>query len=89
MKKSIWKYDLEIDDEQSIDVPEGAKMLTAQIQKGNLCVWAIVDPRSEKKPRKFYVFGTGHHNDFAGKDYLGTVQIHEGNLVFHVFVESD
>jgi len=40
MKKTTWKYPLEITDEQNLMMPEGAEILTAQMQGGTLCLWA-------------------------------------------------
>ncbi len=44
----IWKYTIEIVDLQFIEMPIGAKILTAQMQNGDLQIWAIVDELKEK-----------------------------------------
>lgn len=71
-------------DNQEIEMPEGAEILTVQMQKTDLCLWAIVDPEAKKVKRKFNVFGTGHEIDIKGT-YIGTFQMHGGDLIFHVF----
>ena len=97
MAETIWKYELEVTDDQVIKVPKDAKFLmTAQAQpnrhlrlKAALCVWAIVDPDKPRVDVKFKVLGTGNPCDIGPNfGYLGTAQFFEGSLVFHVFMET-
>lgn len=88
MKKSIWKFGLETTDNQEIEMPIGAEILTVQTQHEQPCLWALVHPSAEKEIRHFEVFGTGHEVSYpTGTDrkYIGTYQLHGGSLVFHVF----
>ena len=84
--KVVWKYKLEIDDEVIILMPKGTKVLTVQVQDGAPCIWAAVDPNEKKEMRKFRIAGTGHPiDDTTVGGYIGTVQLHDGRLVLHVF----
>lgn len=84
--KKIYKYPLIIEGEQLIDVPLGAQLLTAQVQHEVVCIWAIIDSNEEQREsRTIDIFGTGHPMSMATRKYLGTVQLCEGSLVFHVF----
>lgn len=86
--KTIWKFPLVIKDEQTITIPGGAKILTVQLQKGDLYIWAIVDPNEPLRDRTIYVRGTGHPLNFSINKairYVGTFQLSAGDLVFHVF----
>lgn len=83
---TILKYPLEIKDEQTVKLPDGAKILTAQVQLGKLCIWALVDDREERTTdMRIEIFGTGHNIPTGTRVYLGTVQMREGTLVWHVF----
>ena len=85
--KSIWKFELNPQDLKVI-IPVGAKLLTAQGQNDQICVWAEVDTKAEKEDVIFEVFGTGHdmpENMGTDREYVGTAQIHGGSLVFHVY----
>ena len=42
--KTIWKFELELRTIQHVIMPAGAVILTAQMQKDKLCIWALVDP---------------------------------------------
>lgn len=42
----IWKYSLEITDDQILGIPENAKILTAQLQNDVACIWALVNPET-------------------------------------------
>ena len=83
MDKQIWKYVLE--PETIIEMPIGAEILTVQEQYGRCCLWALVDPSANKVKRKFLVYGTGHPITEENGKYIGTFQLHNGRLVFHVF----
>jgi hypothetical protein len=86
MSRTIYKYTLEIVDNQSIEVPTGAEFLTVQIQHGKLCVWAIVDPSRRTEFEHFFIVGTGHPiPSLETLQHLGTVQLAGGSLVWHVF----
>lgn len=85
--KRIYKWTLEITDSQVLALPEGAKILTVQMQGRALRLWALIDPTVAKvRQRTFEVFGTGHDMDEWPRDYIGTVQQPVGvDLVWHVF----
>ena len=71
-------------------MPIGAVVLTAQAQRDDICVWAVVDVnQSETELRVFEVYPTGttYLREDIGTDrkYINTVQLEGGALVFHVF----
>ena len=88
MKKTIWKFNLKATDTQTIEMPAGAVVLTVQVQNGTPCLWAMVDPEESASKRIFKTFGTGHQIDNSRNVpllFVGTYQLLDGNLVFHVF----
>lgn len=84
---TIYKYKLEIRDNQTVNMPHGSKILTAQVQGDDVCLWALVDPdQSLTDDRKIRIHGTGHLIKGADKlKYISTIQMHDGRLIFHVF----
>lgn len=84
---TIYKFALAIQDEQSIMVVRGAKILCVQLQHGIPYLWALVDAdSSEREPRIIYTHGTGNLiNPVDCKSYIGTYQLQTRGLVFHVF----
>lgn len=84
--KTIWKFPIEITDEQTVSAPCNWRPLSAQVQHGEACIWAMVDDQEPKVSQTVYVNGTGHPIKHNGT-FLGTIQIAGGQLVFHVFVE--
>jgi hypothetical protein len=83
---AIFKYRMMITDTQKVLMPKGAKILTVQIQHGVPCLWALVNQPAPDVEREFRVIGTGHPiPDAEALEYIGTIQVHEGGLVFHVF----
>ena len=83
--KTIWKYELETTDKQTVKMPYGAKILTVQIQNETPCLWCLVVPNYILEEREIQIIGTGHDINDLGGEYIGTYQLREGNLVFHVY----
>jgi hypothetical protein len=81
----IYKWALEVVDQQTLALPAGAQILCVQVQYERPCIWALVDPSAGLEPRALLMYGTGHPvSDQAGR-YIGTYQLDRGGLVFHVF----
>lgn len=97
--KAIYKY--VVDPERVLEdmripvaMPPEAETLSCGAQSGRMVIWAMVNHHEPKKflePQKlvdryFYVFPTGVPIDTEKVgDFVGTVQIPEAFLVFHVF----
>jgi len=85
MDKVIWKYPLEITDEQTVTMPKVATILHVGTQDNKPYLWALVNPKSEDANYLVITRGTGQPvKAFSGK-YIGTYQINNGEFVFHVF----
>lgn len=91
MSQSVWKFPLRVEDEQTIEVPVGTEPLKAEMQNGELCLWMLVDTDVSFCRKKVLVFGTGHKvNDTIDRsDYVDSFMMHNGALVFHVFVTDE
>lgn len=86
---TIWKQTLEITDQQFIEVPDGAELLTVQIQHGEPQLWFKCDSDVMKVYKCLRIYGTGNLiRPSADEKYLATFQIHGGSLVFHVFIKD-
>lgn len=79
----IWKFNLPTHGRTSVEMPIGAKLLTVQEQRGELMLWACVDPRTRVAPWRFDVRMTGEAWRGDIGTYVGTVQL--GPYVAHVF----
>lgn len=83
---TIYKFPLSIVGRQVVEMPVGAEVLCAQVQAGELCLWATVHAEVEVEPRAFWVIGTGNVlPDRLGR-YVGTVLMPP--FVWHVFEET-
>lgn len=83
----IFKYPLQVTDQQTIKMPYGAKVLCVQVQDGTPCLWALVDPTVESVDHFVNTVGTGHPTNQVAENYVGTYQLQGGALVFHVFIK--
>lgn len=89
--KSIWKYPLLAADIQTVSMPEDAQILSVQCQRGQPCLWALVDASTPPKDRVLHTLGTGHNigADAESLRFIDTFQMAEGDLVFHIFEVED
>jgi len=84
--KTIWKYTLA--PKAKIEMPKGAQILCVQEQHGEAQLWALVNPKAPKEVRCFTVYETGHDFSDNPGTYIGTFQLKELGLVFHVFEDG-
>jgi len=80
--ETIYKYEGKIGIFE-LEMPKGAKILSCQMQKDILCIWALVDKFKSTKKSVFNVYGTGLDIDPTDKEYISTVQ--NGPFVWHIF----
>ncbi len=90
--KAVYKYGLDIAGSPFIEMPLDAEVLCVQVQGGHPMVWALVaivedgDTQYAMMPRQFRLAGTGHPLDLPDTAaYVGTFQLEEGAIVFHLF----
>lgn len=83
----ILKYTIRVIGAQRIELPDGFRPLSVQVQGEQICLWAMVDKFSQLKSKyTFYITGTGQPcANFDAYTYLGTVQ--QGMFVWHVFYD--
>lgn len=88
MTNIIYKYPLNLGHKQIVNLPADPAFLTVQLHYGSPTLWAVVTP--EKPPKKYIVslVGTGAESVSTKAMYLGTIQLNEGALVFHAFIEE-
>lgn len=79
----IWKFPIEPN--KPIEMPKGAKALSVQTQHGEPFLWAMVDPSAVLVFRKFVFVGTGQDLPSNVGEFIDTLQMAGGGLIFHVF----
>lgn len=88
--KAIYKYSLQIIDEQTISMPKDAKILTIETLYNQPMLWANVDCAKEYEPVTIITLPTGstlvEYEDMS-LEYIGSYQLGGGNFVGHVFVK--
>ena len=89
--RKIWKFPVPVTDELALTLPQGAKLLSVQCQGASEvpCLWTEVDPDALPQARRFSWYGTGHPLPDEPGAYIGTVQLHAGELVFHLYARAD
>jgi hypothetical protein len=89
--RKVWKYTLEDSETKEaltsgiVEIPSGAKFLSAQAQNGVMTMWFLIDNRNTLMRRKFVVVGTGRPLPEERVEYLATVKLMGDNLIGHLF----
>lgn len=82
-------YPFNVEERVPLELPQGAQILSVQVKGGTPCLWALVDPEAALEPRPLRVSGTGWEVERGHLGhFLGTIQLRDGALVFHVFEEA-
>lgn len=84
---NIYKYNLQVTDEQVIELPEDAEILHVDCQDPSgrtIQLWAKVGVTTPTASRRFIILGTGQP---VPEDaiYIGSVLCAGGALVWHIF----
>ncbi len=83
----VFKYTIPTTDYFSLNLPQGAQILTVQTQYEIPNIWALVNPNNPKEERKFRLAGTGHPIEESNKNliYIGTFQLVAGSFIGRLF----
>lgn len=87
--QKIFKYLLPLTPLNTISLPSGFKVLSVQIQHGNICMWVQLDPGAKHVMTQIAILATGETFP-RGYDgcYAGTVLSPNGMEVYHIFYSS-
>ncbi len=88
--KTIRRYYLQPNKNQSIHLPEGSRILSVQAKEdeNQPILWALVDPEKKDEERYLSLYATGTELPDDPGSYLGSFQLFEGSLEFHAFENS-
>jgi len=80
--KTIHKNELLREAEKEIKTRAGAPFITAQMQRGVICLWAMLEDSGRNVSRRIFIVGTGQDVP-SNLGFIGTVQ--DGLFVWHIF----
>lgn len=85
--KVIWKYRVAWEQTSLpvLEIPEGARLLHVGEQAGEVFLWALVDPQMPSERRYLVAAVTGGQPAHNLGEHLGTVLLHDGAFVLHLF----
>lgn len=87
INRAVWKFPLQVGGVSEVTIPLIAKILSVHAQGEGISLWALVDVDNADATvvRRFAVVPTGAAVPDGPLSFLGTVLLHGGRLVFHVF----
>ncbi len=83
--KTIWKFPLDVADEQRVEMPLDAKILHVGLQGESVFMWAEVGPERRKVERTVRIYGTGYPMPEHPGRHIGSFMLRGGTLVFHAY----
>jgi len=88
-RKTIWKYPLKIQDEQTVEVPYGSQLLSLIEQDDFPVLYVLVNPYAKGK-EVWYISlrGTGQligEEMLRASIFIGTVSTYNGRLIWHLW----
>lgn len=86
MARKIFKYIIS-PSTLEIEAPRSARFLSVEEQHGQIVLYALVDDGVPPQRYSVDIIGTGHlvPNELDSGNFVGTVKLHNGDLMFHVF----
>jgi len=84
----VWKWPLELVEEQSLIMPKSAEVVAVQMQGSTPCIWALCDEKAKVEQRTFAMYGTGYEMPDNPGTYIGTFQVPGLRYVFHLFAKK-
>jgi hypothetical protein len=84
----ILKYEIPLENDFYIDMPCESRILSFQCQNDKPFIWVMVNEGSPVKRRYFELHATGHKiklDRLITHQYIGTIQMLSGELVWHLF----
>ena len=87
MNTVIWKFLVTNPVADEVSMPTGAEILHVDMQHGNVCMWAKVDPDAPQITREFMIEGTGQPPNVRLDDAIhrGTMIDGRMGMVWHLF----
>lgn len=83
---TIWKYRVEIEKYQTLELLKGSEILSVQLVGLQPFIWVKVDTEQiEKEIRRFELIGTGEELKSSKNKFIGTLQFQGGKYVQHFF----
>ena len=84
----IWKYRLtRVQPKTRHTMPRGARIISADTQRGTVTIWAVVDPSAETVTRTIAMYGTGPDLPDDPGEFIASVL--QGPFVWHLFDEGE
>lgn len=79
----IFKYPLYcLSAPEMVELPKGAKVISANVQHSNIVFWALVEESSVRERRTFLLAMTGQEIDHKVIEVFNTFTVEETGLVF-------
>jgi hypothetical protein len=82
---TIWKYEISVEDDFELEMPESAKILKVSLQDNIPTMWVLVDKANQREKRRFAIYGTGQSLPDNYGTYIDTFLVRQDSLVWHLF----
>ncbi len=81
----IWHFDVPISECVSLSLPHGAIIFDLTLYENSIRLYVSCDEDAPAQDRELFVLTDGTYIPSQQVEYLGTVSLLDGNLVYHIF----
>lgn len=85
----VWKYELPMSNEFTVDIPANYRILSVHPQFGKYQMWVLNDALSEPRPVLFCMVGTGQELPKLPADkyvqHVATIKQYDDTIMLHLF----
>ncbi len=81
----IWHFDVPISECVGLSLPHGAIIFDIALYENGIRLYVSCDEDAPPQDRELFVLTAGTYIPSLHVEYLGTVSMLDGNLIYHVF----
>ncbi len=81
----IWHYDVPISECVDLTLPVGAIIFDLELFDNSIKLFVLCDEDAPPESRELLILSHGTYMPSVKVEYLGTVSLLDGNLIYHVF----
>ena len=85
----IWHYDIPLNEVVDLVLPRNATIFDLMLFENSIRLFVLCDEDAPPQKRQILLFSKEDYLEYQDVQYLGTVSLIDGNIVFHVFENRD
>ncbi len=85
----IWHYDIPLNEVVDLVLPHDSVIFDLMLFENSIRLFVLCDEDGPPQKRQILLFSKEDYLEYPNVQYLGTVSLIDGNIIFHVFENRD